>query len=363
MRNKCKFCGYRFKDRDERICPECFTAREDDISCGQFSDDLHSHEIFGDRYSRQDYGSPENDTFKEEQTSFVEEERREEQQSKFSKIEQMHKSQPLQTEFIPKSGDGVYNKTDSMPYNNNTTNNIPNGSFPRQTVNQFQRTPTGFITPGYNKRNRKNNSGCAISIFVIVIVIIVINVFITIAGTFIDNDNDYDYNYYEDDIDYEDNGFSNYTTETQYSSYKDYFLEQNYYNAYYYDNTYLEEERFSHLTLGDNSYDGSGEMTYFVDEPTYSIYTSYTLTAEEGSEGRITSVVCEGKTYSGELLSTYAAPQSELENKEDYYDNEFNVTPVMICSGKAEVIDITVTVSYDGEDEKFTFRLDLDADE
>ncbi|MBR6044661.1 MAG: hypothetical protein IKP47_03390 [Ruminococcus sp.] len=40
--NKCRICGYRFKSGED-ICPECFTARDDDISCDQFSHDEHSH--------------------------------------------------------------------------------------------------------------------------------------------------------------------------------------------------------------------------------------------------------------------------------------------------------------------------------
>lgn len=39
---KCRICGYRFRDNED-ICPECFTAREDDISCGQFSESEHTH--------------------------------------------------------------------------------------------------------------------------------------------------------------------------------------------------------------------------------------------------------------------------------------------------------------------------------
>ena len=40
--NKCRICGYRFK-AGEDICPECFTARDDDISCSQFSEEEHTH--------------------------------------------------------------------------------------------------------------------------------------------------------------------------------------------------------------------------------------------------------------------------------------------------------------------------------
>lgn len=364
MRYKCKFCGYRFKDRDERICPECFTAREDDISCGQFSDDLHSHEIFGDRYSRNDYGSSENDTFKEERISFVEEERREEQQSKIAKLERMHNSQPIQTEFIPQSGDSVYNTSDNLSSGNN---NISYGGFPRQNVNQFQRMPNGFTVPSYNRNNnRKKNSGCSVSIIVIIILIIVVNVIVTIIGATVKDDHDYEsYDYNDNYYEEENKGFSNYTTETQYSSYKDYYLDQEYYNAYYNENMYLDDEKHALLQLGDDTSDDSlnDYVSSYLDEPVYNIYTSYTLQVSEGSKGYITDVVCVGSMYNGDIISTYTAPQSELMQYGDIMDDEINITPQMICSAEAEIIDITVTVNYDGEDEKFTFRLDLDSDE
>ena len=39
---KCRICGHRFSS-DEDICPECFTARDDDIGCEQFGHDEHTH--------------------------------------------------------------------------------------------------------------------------------------------------------------------------------------------------------------------------------------------------------------------------------------------------------------------------------
>ncbi|MBR1383135.1 MAG: hypothetical protein IJ555_04910 [Ruminococcus sp.] len=40
--SKCRICGYRFKSGED-ICPECFTARDDDITCSQFSEEEHTH--------------------------------------------------------------------------------------------------------------------------------------------------------------------------------------------------------------------------------------------------------------------------------------------------------------------------------
>lgn len=65
-RNKCRICGYHFKSDDEIICPECFTARDEDISCNSLSDDLHSHDLRADNEQDGWFGQSENDTFKEE---------------------------------------------------------------------------------------------------------------------------------------------------------------------------------------------------------------------------------------------------------------------------------------------------------
>lgn len=77
-RNKCRICGYHFKSDDEIICPECFTARDEDISCNSLSDDLHSHDLRADNEQDGWFGQFENDTFKEEKNDFVSEERKEE---------------------------------------------------------------------------------------------------------------------------------------------------------------------------------------------------------------------------------------------------------------------------------------------
>ena len=73
MGRKCKICGYRFKSRDEAICPECFTAREDDISCERYSANEHSH--------AKSYSSGLRDTSE----SFVQKEMREERRNSFAR--------------------------------------------------------------------------------------------------------------------------------------------------------------------------------------------------------------------------------------------------------------------------------------
>ena len=49
-RNKCRICGYRFKSDDEIICPECFTARDEDsdLTLGDTISDEAAEEAFED---------------------------------------------------------------------------------------------------------------------------------------------------------------------------------------------------------------------------------------------------------------------------------------------------------------------------
>lgn len=73
MGNKCKICGYRFRSKDEAICPECFTARDDDISCERYSASEHSH--------GRTYGGGLHETGE----SFVQKEMREERRNSFAR--------------------------------------------------------------------------------------------------------------------------------------------------------------------------------------------------------------------------------------------------------------------------------------
>lgn len=73
MGKKCKICGYRFKSKDEAICPECFTARDDDISCERYSSSEHSH---GRSFSA---------GLRDTSESFVQRELREERRNSFAR--------------------------------------------------------------------------------------------------------------------------------------------------------------------------------------------------------------------------------------------------------------------------------------
>ena len=86
MNYRCRFCGYRFKDKDEQICPECLTAREEDITCGVYGEDEHSHAIYDDRYGSS-HTFAKNDTFRDGKADFLRAEMRYEDHTAASRYE------------------------------------------------------------------------------------------------------------------------------------------------------------------------------------------------------------------------------------------------------------------------------------
>ncbi|SFB76968.1 hypothetical protein [Ruminococcus albus] len=130
MNYKCRFCGYRFKDKDEQICPECLTAREEDISCGIFGEDEHSHEQYDDSYFP-DNRFVRSDTFKDGKADFLREERREENRVEAARYERRN------------GGDINVEATPS-----------------KQSYNRTQyKTPQNVYNPN-NSKTTKNSGGC-----------------------------------------------------------------------------------------------------------------------------------------------------------------------------------------------------------
>ena len=64
MAEKCRICGYRFKRGDGSLCPECFTAREDELSFD--GNDFKATNIFGRSKDEKKLGSFLADEMKEE---------------------------------------------------------------------------------------------------------------------------------------------------------------------------------------------------------------------------------------------------------------------------------------------------------
>lgn len=214
-RNKCKICGYRFKSDDEIICPECFTARDEDISCDSFSGDLHSHDLRADNEQDGWFGQSENDTFKEEKNDFIAEERKDEA-----------KDENFQSTYTPPTNNTPPNYSDARSRKlaaiNNYRQNNSTYNFSATNVNHSQPT------------NMKKSGGCVKGIVIFIIIMAVLPTVIGFVSTnLISNksynyDDDYDYSYTDDYSDYDD--YSNlyvpqYAEDSSYSvEYKGYTL-------------------------------------------------------------------------------------------------------------------------------------------
>ena len=149
MNNRCKFCGYRFKDKGEQICPECLTAREEDITCGSFGEDEHSHAMYDDRYfSSQTYAR--NDTFRDGRADFLKDERRAENRTAASKYEK-------------RNGGDI-----SMEMNGGRTQTFGYG-YDSQNIRPSER---GYNPPA-NSQGKKNGCGKGCLVFIILIVILI----------------------------------------------------------------------------------------------------------------------------------------------------------------------------------------------
>lgn len=161
MNSKCRFCGYRFQSSDEMICPECLTAREEDISCGVYGDDNHSHDL--DPFSK-GFDIDGTDMYKEKKNDFIAKERKEEaadpnfRSPVYRKAPQQNYRQPYNRSSVPQN---------RQPYNFNATQQ--NNAF-RQLPPNF---PQGFQNAGFNNQQQKpkqTSSGCVIAVIMLVII-------------------------------------------------------------------------------------------------------------------------------------------------------------------------------------------------
>lgn len=197
-RNKCRICGYRFKSDDEIICPECFTARDEDISCNSFSDDLHSHDLRADNEQDGWFGQSENDTFKEEKNDFVSEERKEES-----------KDENFQSTYTPPKS-----PTPPPSYSASRAEKLAalnNYSQQRTSYNRPNNSSYSFSATNINHSNKKNGGkGCVTAVVIIIILMSVIPTLFgflsskLISNRYDDYDYDYDDTYSEADNDYTD---------------------------------------------------------------------------------------------------------------------------------------------------------------
>lgn len=188
-RNKCRICGYHFKSDDEIICPECFTARDEDISCNSLSDDLHSHDLRADNEQDGWFGQFENDTFKEEKNDFVSEERKEEA-----------RDENFQSTYTPPK-----NPTPPPSYSNSRAEKLAalnNYSQQRTSYNRPNNSSYSFNATNINHSNKKNGGkGCATAVVVIIILMAILPTIIGFVSSKIFSSKYDDYNY---DYDYDD---------------------------------------------------------------------------------------------------------------------------------------------------------------
>ena len=198
MKKKCAVCGYRFKDKDEVICPECLTAREDDISCSRYSDDLHSHAY---EYEKREFESdnPENDIFEEfenKEESFIEEQREDEAENPIpsstydKKAYRESQRQQRRAAARKKHNSALLNRFQNGYGGNPNARHTT--SFNRQSVNL-----------NYNTTNRiRKNSLSLLTVVIVLIVVfavIIISAVISVRESNRDAYNyDYDYDFYFD---------------------------------------------------------------------------------------------------------------------------------------------------------------------
>ncbi len=179
MRSKCRFCGYRFESDDEMICPECLTAREDDIRCGIFEDELHSHDL--DPFSK-GFEISGTDMYEENRNDFVAKERREEAHDpNFKSPERKISPQqqyvpPAYTPPEPTVGTAA-RQTQRRSYNFGQVNQ-------NRTFNQAQ-NPFNLNLSNYNRQlqnnnadqqQKKNNQGCAVVIIIFIVMLFFIRI-------------------------------------------------------------------------------------------------------------------------------------------------------------------------------------------
>lgn len=205
MNKKCKVCGYKFKSSDEIICPECFTSREDDISCNRYTDDLHTHSC-GYNSDNSNTDNSGNDIFEEfdnKERSFIDDQRGDEADnpipsSTYSKSlyglssDMSSRQQKLEAlkntgSFSSNSAPGNYS---DRSFNSGFNSQQPFGYKPNEAIN--------FQSVKFN--SKKRNQGCLISLicgFLIPLLVIVTAKFKNV------NNDKYDYRYDHDfNIDY-----------------------------------------------------------------------------------------------------------------------------------------------------------------
>ncbi|MGN0593959.1 MAG: hypothetical protein ACI4I6_02265 [Hominimerdicola sp.] len=332
MTKKCKVCGYIFKNKDEYICPECFTSRQEEMNCNEFSSDDHSHENgFFDKFERNDYVPPSTNTFKEE-NSFIEE-----QQKSENKINIFSKLQNLQNQHDFKSTQTSQNTNYERFANVNQTNyanqNNRNINY-SNNYNQFS-----------NRNNNQKKIGCLLTIIIMIFFVasFLLPIIISIGSFFKTESESDNYNSYTNSIEADDYYFENDIND------------ENYLINLQYANLSITEDVASANIL--SNYVSECDIDARCDKLDMSIVVT---PIEELTLISINSITADTYSYDSDLkLSQSKWVNSSFPTEFSSYFSEYSG---FYYDNTADYLVVTVNVSCQGEQTEITdvtFEIDL----
>lgn len=348
MNYKCKFCGYRFKDKDEQICPECLTAREEDISCGVYGEADHSHAVYDDIYGKNMFKN--NDTFRDGRADFLKDERRSENRNEAARYER-------------RNGGDIDMEADHR----------------RQRYAQPYSAPTARPSGNMPANNRQNgcSKGCGIIIVIIIALIVFGNEFSITSDTVIEKLNEFIGN-----VETEDTSETESVTETAdtkpvtttaKSADNDDILPA-YKNADVDVDILIEKETVTSVMTDDVTVpDNVRETLYFIDDDdNYELAVSaeprlinkYELrlmvkhtdgTGVSEDEFKVNLMDCLAVDENGYDLSIYSGWVSD---KLVYIDGDSSmIVPTVYADNTAETVYLFIDAEYNGQTVNFTLEL------
>lgn len=330
MNYRCKFCGYRFKDRDEQVCPECFTAREDDISCGVLGEDEHSHGFYDERYGSSS-AFAKNDTFRDGSADFLRNERRSENRTQASHYERRNGGD-INVAAEPRR------QYQNVQYNNPQMNRMPNPN-------------------GLQPQSVKKNNGCGTGCLVVVIIFIIISVFGGIIADLLDGLDLSENTAVSDNSDVEiltpdDEGDPGSI---------DCFLSSSERNEFDSGSDGMTIFQKQNLTLAENGELMAANKAAPRQVYKYDCVISF-MYMNDGSKVssddlEITGVICDAITPDGGIISSYECMSYEcmLYNIGDSSE----IRPTIFCDAEADELIIIVETIYKGEPMNYQLNVDV----
>ena len=333
MNYRCKFCGYRFKDKDEQICPECLTAREEDISCGVFGENDHSHGFYDDRYGSSATFAK-NDTFRDGNANFLREERRTENRTNASRYERRN------------GGDINVAADPRRQYVNVQYNN------PQQ--NRMPPSANGYPPPPIQRNNGGCSKGCVTFFVIIIFLIIAFGMLSDILEAVNGSEN----SEYIPDISFETENTSEPTADR---GELDCFLASSERHEYDSRSEEISSFKLKNLMLAEN-----GELVTATKAASRPIYGYYSVIrfmyTEDGSKAssddlEITGISCDAIDAGGGVISSYQciSPEHQLYDIGDTSE----ITPVLYCDASADEMIVIIDTIYMGEPMSYQLNIDV----